>query len=146
MQRDRRRPEALTGKAADPVSMHTGQDGGVTLTWVRDCVVATLHANQQQDSFDQISAATLVEVGQGKIKAVIFDLSAVRVMDRHEFGALNALGKMLRLLGTNALVVGLSAGVVAYLVNDDIDTSGLEVARGLEEALNRIDTTRPGPG
>ena len=53
---------------------------------------------------------------------------------------------MLRLLGTNALVVGLSAGVVAYLVNDDIDTSGLEVARGLEEALNRIDTTRPGPG
>lgn len=126
--------------------MHTGQDGGVTLTRVRDCLVATLHANQQQDSFDQISAATLAEVGHGHIKAVIFDLSAIRVMDRHEFGALNALGQMLRLLGTSALVVGLSAGVVAYLVNDDIDTSGLEVARGLEEALNRIDKPRPGQG
>jgi hypothetical protein len=91
-------------------------------------LVATLHANQQQDSFDQISAATLTEVGHGHIKAVIFDLSAIRVM------------------GTSALVVGLSAGVVAYLVNDDIDTSGLEVARGLEEALNRIDKPRPGQG
>ena len=54
--------------------MHTGQDGGVTLTRVRDCLVATLHANQQQDSFDQISAATLAEVGHGNIKAVIFDI------------------------------------------------------------------------
>ena len=109
-------------------------------------MVATLHANQQQDSFDQISAATLAEVGHGNIKAVIFDLSAIRVRARHEFGARTALGQMVRLLGTSALVVGLSAGVVAYLVNDDIDTSGLEVARGLEEALNRIDKPRPGQG
>lgn len=124
--------------------MNTGQDGGVTLTRVRRCVVATLHANQQQDSFEKISAATLAEVGRGNVRAVIFDLSAIRVMDRHEFGALNALGHMLRLLGTDALVVGLSAGVVAYLVNDDIDTSGLRVARGLEEALDQVDASGAG--
>jgi hypothetical protein len=44
---------------------------------------------------------------------------------------------MLRLLGARPILVGLSAGIVGYLVSNDADTRGLEVERDLQDALDR---------
>ena len=59
-------------------------------------------------------------------------------MDQHEFGQLQEIAAMLRLLGCRTVLVGLSAGLVAYLVSNDVNTSGLETERGLEDALEKL--------
>ena len=111
---------------------------GVTLTAVKGCLVATLHADLQDNAFDQIRTATLERVYSNETEAVIFDLSAIRLLDTHEYEQLRSLAEMLRLLGCRTVLVGLSAGLVAYLVSQDVNTHGLETARGLEEALERL--------
>lgn len=119
-------------------SMADSVSAGVTLTAVKGCLVATLHADLHDTSFEQIRAATLDSVYRQDTVAVIFDLSAVRLLDQCEFEQLRALAAMLRLLGCRTVLVGLSAGLVAYLVSQDLSISGIEVARGLEEALDRL--------
>jgi len=118
--------------------MANSTNSGVTLTAVKRSLVATLHANLHDTAFEQIRHATLERVARSDIAAVIFDLSAVRLMDCYEFDKLKQLAQMLRLLGCRTVLVGLSAGVVAYLVDQDVSTNGIEVERGLEEALDRL--------
>jgi hypothetical protein len=52
---------------------------------------------------------------------------------------------MLRLLGARPILVGLSAGIVGYLVSNDADTRGLEVERDLQDALDRVTGDRGAP-
>ena len=111
---------------------------GVTLTPVKGCLVATLHADIHEHSLEHIRTATLEGASRIQAKAVIFDLSALRLLDQHEFGQLQGTAVMLRLLGCRTVLVGLSAGLVAYLVTNDVNTSGLETERGLEDALDRL--------
>lgn len=111
---------------------------GVTLTAVKGCLVATLHADLNDSAFEHIRTATLHSVHRHGTTSIVFDLSAVRLLDRHEYEQLCALVAMLRLLGCRTLLVGFSAGLVAYLVSQDVQLGGMEVARGLEEALERL--------
>lgn len=118
--------------------MSQGSNAGVTLTAVKGCLVATLHANLHDTAFEQIREATLDRVARNEVNAVIFDLSAVRMLDFYEFEQLRMLAEMLRLLGCRTVLVGFTAGVVAYLVSQDVSTKGIEVDRSLEEALDRL--------
>ena len=113
-------------------------NAGVTLTPVKGCLVATLHADLHEHSFEHICTATLAGASRIQAIAVIFDLSALRLVDQHEFGQLQEIAAMLRLLGCRTVLVGLSAGLVAYLVSNDVNTSGLETERGLEDALEKL--------
>ena len=113
-------------------------NAGVTLTAVKGCLVATLHADLHDQAFEQIRNATLDKVvGTGAI-SVIFDMSAVRLLDCHEYAKLGQLLEMLRLLGCRTMLVGISAGVVAYLVSQDVDIRHIHAERGLEEAFDRL--------
>lgn len=116
---------------------------GVTLTAVKTCLVATLHADLQDTAFEQIRAATLQRVYSTETLAVIFDLSAVRLLDSLDYEQLRDLAAMLRLLGCRTVLVGLSPGVVAYLVSQDVSTRGIELARDLEDALDRLVPSAP---
>ena len=118
--------------------MADSSNPGVTLTPVKGCLVATLHADIHEHSFERIRTATLEGASRIQAKAVIFDLSALRLMDQYEFGQLHESAVMLRLLGCRTVLVGLSAGLVAYLVTNDVDTSGIETERGLEDALELL--------
>jgi anti-anti-sigma regulatory factor len=69
---------------------------------------------------------------------VVFDLSSVHVLDAYEFGQLQQLARVLRLMGVRTLVVGLSVGLVAYLAAADVDTEAIEAEHGLQEALERL--------
>jgi rsbT antagonist protein RsbS len=111
---------------------------GVTTTRVRGCLVVTL-PQDLSTALDEIRDVVLAGVRNAGAKAVVLELSAVRVMDCFEFDALRALVEMARMLGARPVLVGLSPGIVAYLVNNNANTRGLEVERGLEDALDRID-------
>lgn len=112
----------------------------VTATPVRGCLVVTLPADLSPGVFDEVRDRTLDGLHHGGCHAVVFELSAVQIMDREDFERLRKLAATTRLLGARPLLVGFSAGVVMHLVESDVDTAGLEAARDLEEALELAST------
>jgi anti-anti-sigma regulatory factor len=112
----------------------------VTATLVRGCLIVSVPAELSTGAFEALRGRTLAGLQQGACRAVVFDLSAVAIMDGEDFGQLRRLVATTRLLGVRALLVGFQAGVVIHLMDSGVDTAGLEVARDLEEALDR---TRP---
>ncbi len=109
---------------------------GVTSTLVRGCLVVTL-PQELADRLDQIQAAVLDAVRETGARVAVIEMSAVKVLDCEELLGIRAMVDMLRLLGARPILVGLSAGIVGYLVSNDADTRGLEVERDLQDALDR---------
>ena len=67
--------------------------------------------------------------------SVVMDLSGIRVLDVQEFGSLKATLDMARLLGVNVVVTGLRPGVVAAMVELDLDfafPAGLDLDQGFD--------------
>jgi anti-anti-sigma regulatory factor len=116
--------------------MRYSMQQGVTSTLVRGCLVVTL-PQELADSLADIQAAVLDGVRETGSRVVVIELSAVKVLDCVEFAGIRELVGMVRLLGVRPFLVGMSPGIVAYLVNNDADTRGLEVERALEDALDR---------
>ena len=108
-----------------------------TITTVRGCLVVTF-GQDLAESLTDTRLAVLSEVRASGAGVVVLELSALRFMDKTEFHELRELVEMTRLLGARAFLVGLEPGIVAYLVNNDADTRGLEVARALEDVFDRI--------
>ena len=109
---------------------------GITSTLVRGCLVVTL-PQELADRLAEIQAAVLDAVRKTGVRVAVIEMSAVKVLDCEEFVGIRAMVDMLRLLGARPILVGLSAGIVGYLVSNDADTRGLEVERDLQDALDR---------
>ncbi len=116
----------------------SANSGGVSSTRVHSSVVLTLPQTLAAETFEFARNIALDAIREDSLRAVILELSNVRVMDSGEFQQLCAIAGMARLLGAQAFVVGLRPGVVAYLVSNDANTEGLQFERELEDALNRL--------
>lgn len=112
--------------------------GGVSSTRVHSSVVVTLPETIAVGTLDAARNIALDAIRNDCLRAVILELSNVRVMDCTEFEQLRAIAGMARLLGAHAYVVGMRPGIVAYLVSNDANTEGLQFERALEDALDRL--------
>ena len=117
--------------------MSTLQDGGVTTTLLRGCVVVAFPSELGAD-LERAQRGALARIHDVTARAAVLELSAVRFLDKTEFEGLRALAGMLGLLGTRTIMVGLRPSVVAWLVTNDVDLRGLEFERDLEGALERL--------
>ncbi len=117
---------------------------GVTSTLVRGCLVVTL-PQELADRLADIQAAVLDAVRETGARVAVIEMSAVKVLDCEEFIGIRAMVGMLRLLGARPILVGLSAGIVGYLVSNDADTRGFEVERDLQDALDRATSDHETP-
>jgi anti-anti-sigma regulatory factor len=68
-------------------------------------------------------------------RAVVFEASGLDLIDAAEFAGLAASPAGAVWLGVRAMLVGLSAGIVAYLVDAAVDTSAFEPFGTLDDAL-----------
>lgn len=101
-------------------------------------MVLTLPETLAAESLESARNMALDAIREDSLRAVILELSNVKVMDCAEFEQVRAIAGMARLLGAQAFVVGLRPGVVAYLVSNDANTEGLQFERELEDALDRL--------
>ena len=109
----------------------------ITPTVVMGCLVVTLPTDLAHE-LDGLQSLVLEGVRGASVRAAVLDFSSVRVVDCAEFAKVRGVVDMARLMGARVFLVGLRPGVVAYLVDNDADISGLEVERGLEDALERM--------
>jgi anti-anti-sigma regulatory factor len=108
---------------------------GIVATRLEDCLVVTVGEELDGDVLVVVRQRTLGELQAQRCRAVIFELSALTILDRSEFRELRAIGEMVRVLGAVPVLVGLRPGLVQYLVETDVDVTGVRAFLTLEQGL-----------
>lgn len=120
-----------------------GSDHGPVVTRIAEALIVTLPREIDDASLDSLRTGVLDRVRRTRIRAVIFEASGLDLVDAAEFRGLAAVARGAVWLGVRAMLVGLSAGVVAYLVEATVDTSAFEPFGTLDDALAALRRDRP---
>lgn len=126
----------------------TGWSGGTaaTTTRVGGALIVTLPRELDDAALTALRGRTLDQVRSAGVRAVVFEASGLDVVDAEEFGALAAVARAAAWLGVRPMLVGLSAGLVRYLVDAELDTSAFAPFGTLDDALAALaDDAGPGP-
>ena len=111
-----------------------------TSTLVSGCLVVTL-PQEIAETLHALQDYVLERLGATGARRVVFDLSAVQIIDQTEFSGLRALAQMTALLGARTVLVGLRPGIVAWMLVGDIETDGLVFKRDLAQALRQLEAS-----
>lgn len=107
----------------------------VPMQITQSCLVASIQTDLDDMMLEQFQKDLLERIRQSRAHGVILDLSGVEVIDAYEFESLRRTLAMAKLMGTRCVVAGLRPGVVASLVEMDVDCSGLQATLDLQDAL-----------
>lgn len=110
----------------------------ITSTHVKNTLVVTLPAEFSATAVEQLHEVALEHVHEHRMKAVVFDCSALHYMDRQEFDQLRAALSVLAMLGAQPCLVGLRPGIIKYLILANVDNSGIQAFLDLNEALDHF--------
>jgi anti-anti-sigma regulatory factor len=120
---DAGRREAWSGEAAP------------TTTRLGGALIVALPRELDDEALSALRGRTLERVREAGVRAVVFEASGLDVVDAEEFAALAAVARAAAWLGVRPMLVGLSAGLVRYLVDADVDTSAFDPFGTLDDAL-----------
>jgi len=70
--------------------------------------------------------------------AVVFDLNGVKILDVDNFESLKKIIQTIGIMGMKAMLCGLAPGIVSAIIDLEIDTSNIETALDLNEALDKL--------
>lgn len=120
------------------VSPHADADR-VPLQVVRGCVIASVQTELGDDVLLVFQQELLAEVRRARARAVILDLSGVEILDMSDYISIQGTLRMCRLLGAEAIIVGLRAGIAASLVDFGAELNGVHARRSLAQAIELVD-------
>lgn len=103
---------------------------------VRRCLIVTLLGEVDAQGWPALQRDVLARVAGQRVRGVVLDVSAVQVLDGRDAQSLAQTLDMCRLLGAKAVVVGLSAALVATLVELEAPVERLAAAASVEAALD----------
>jgi anti-anti-sigma regulatory factor len=110
-------------------------DRAPVVTRIGEALVVTLPREIDDATLAALGSSVLDRVRRARIRAVVFETSGLDLVDAAEFRGLSAVARAAVWLGVRAMLVGLSAGIVAYLVEAAVDTSAFEPFGTLDDAL-----------
>lgn len=120
------------------VGMQWDTAGVVVATRINDCVVVTAPSDLGRGRMAELERVALDYIVADHTAAVIFEFSGVQFMDSLEFQEFRAVMHMVQHLGVTPMLVGLRPGIIAHLVETDVDISGLSAALCLNDALTML--------
>ncbi len=112
-----------------------GESAQITIQQVQGCLVAYLQTDLTQEVLDLLTHSLLGRIEQTGARGVVLDFTGLAVLGLPEFEAIRRILRMAELLGAACMIVGLNAGIVAYLITRGVDTRGLNSMFGIDEAL-----------
>jgi len=118
-------------------------DVGPVATRVGQSLIVTLPRELDDATLRALRTTVLEGIRRSRTLALVFEASGLDVVDAAEFGGLTAIARSAVWLGVRALLVGLSPGVVAYLVDVAADTSAFEPFGTLDDALVAVAAAAP---
>ena len=70
------------------------------------------------------------------VKGFVIDLSGINVIDSQLWDIFSKTSQMIKIMGFPSLITGLSPGVVASIIDHDLNINEVSTALNLEEALS----------
>jgi len=107
----------------------------VAINYYRGCLVVTIQIELVPDVLTQLKHDLSQAVADYDVMGVILDFSNLKLLDAFEFKEICSLLSVLSLMGARPVIAGLRAGIVASLIDMDINLNNLETVLGLEEAF-----------
>ena len=101
----------------------------------RDVLVASIQVDLNDDVLARFKEDLLGLVHETGPRAVILDVSGLETLDSEEFAALRQIIVMVKIMGTESVLVGLQPGVVSALIEVGADVGGLQTAIDLDAAF-----------
>jgi rsbT antagonist protein RsbS len=115
---------------------------------VRNCLVVPIQGELHDDMLMRIRTDILEKVQATKVRGLILDFSTVRALDTFAFNSFADTARMASLLGVSAVFVGLQPGVVAALVDLEVEIADVRSALTMEdgfEQLQHVSSTKDEP-
>jgi len=114
---------------------HSVESIKITMHETQGCLVVPIQEELSKEAALQIQRNLLEQVHAKSIKGVIIDLSGVKVIDGILWEIFSKTAKMVKMLGPPSVITGLRPGVVASIIDLNLDFSDLTTAMNLEDAL-----------
>ena len=112
---------------------------------VNDTLIATAPDGFDDSVFLQFKKALLDRVHRDGMRQVVVDVSPVLFLDSGTFELLSSTAKMLSLLGARVVFSGFQPGVVAALIELEVDFDCFTTALGLADAMELLTSTANEP-
>ena len=114
---------------------HSVESIKITMHETQGCLVVPIQEELSKEAAQRIQRKILEQVHAKSIKGVIIDLSGVKIIDGILWDVFSKTAKMVKMLGSPSVITGLSPGVVASIIDLNLDFSDLTTAMNLEEGL-----------
>lgn len=118
--------------------MDDQKSASIVLNLIQSALLATVQVPLQPKVLERFQTDLLDFIDLHTVQHILLDFSGLDLMDKHEFIAMLKILDMASLMGAKAILVGLKAGVVASLVQENLDLGQLKTALDIDEALAQI--------
>lgn len=113
----------------------------IVATRIADCAVLALPDDLGEDRLHQLeTVARQCVVGAG-LRAIVFDMTALKFADLSEFRELMALADTVAILGVEPLMVGLNPGIIMHWVEGGAEPGRMRTFLDLADALTALGLT-----
>ena len=118
----------------------------ITIHETQGCLVVPIQEELSKKAAQQVQRSLLEQVHGRSVKGVVIDLSGVKIIDSILWEIFSQTSKMVQMLGPRSVITGLNPGVVASIIELNLDISDLTTALNLEDALEIINQSdKPEP-
>jgi anti-anti-sigma regulatory factor len=104
-------------------------------TRIGSALIVTLPRELDDASLGALRTVVLDRLHREPTRVLVFEASGLDVIDAVDFAALSLVARSAAWLGVRSALVGLSAGIVGYVVGADLDTTAFDAYGTLEDAL-----------
>jgi rsbT antagonist protein RsbS len=107
----------------------------ITMHETQGCLVVLIQEELSKEAAQRIQKNLLEQVHAKNIKGVVIDLSGVKIIDGTLWEVFSKTARMIKILGFPSVITGLSPGVVASIIDLNLDFSDLTTSVNLEDGL-----------
>jgi rsbT antagonist protein RsbS len=107
----------------------------ISMHETQGCLVVLIQEELSKEAAQRIQKNLLKQVHAKNIKGVVIDLSGVKIIDSTLWEVFSKTAKMIKMLGFPSVITGLGPGVVASIIDLNLDFSDITTSMNLEGGL-----------
>ncbi|MFT7073264.1 MAG: rsbT antagonist protein RsbS [Patiriisocius sp.] len=115
---------------------HSNEVSKVAMYETQGCWVILVQQELTRESAQEFQRNVLDKIHLKSVKGVVIDLSGINVIDSQLWSVFSKTAQMIKIMGVPSVITGLSPGVVASIIDHDLNINEVATALNLEEALS----------
>lgn len=110
-------------------------ENSIVINKLNNALLATVPPLLSDTVLTQLQSELLDRVEKTKVDFILCDFSGIELLDIDEYSRLVSALKMASLMGARTILVGLSPGIAAMIVDHDIEIGSFQYALDIEQGL-----------